>query len=441
MKKLRSTLFFLVPLLVATVLWAAGKNPTAIHPFAGSQEGDGFNLHVIDTNIGTAWELVDADTGFTPFTTDTTLKIASGNVNGDSALVHITGLRKVRLGASAGKRDTVQYYSMMKKVDGLDTVTTDSVFHSIEQVWIDSIEPGFVAVWATGQSPTIGPILRRITSTDKTNAIFSPIAHLMFGTDDTPLLESITYGMDYPGQLDTLKWSKGGVYAKIDTLLRNSRNKDTSKVYDITSLDALAVNWRITVVAGATNGGTYALTITPQVSIDSTTWTSVTPLISKTTSTTATTSQTVYQAATDSASLNLRASWSDIAANNFIRWILTYSVDKTTDGNTTIVNPYAATARYDSTRIVAQVMRKLGQSMNGISYELREYPNAYSTIDYTKNYVVRSRAYVTPASRATVQEFPGGMRLTPHSYLAVMAKADVGDTKGYVTIIGKRRVR
>ena len=46
MKKLTS---YTIPtiLLLATILWAAGKNPTGHHPFSGSTEGDGFNLHVI----------------------------------------------------------------------------------------------------------------------------------------------------------------------------------------------------------------------------------------------------------------------------------------------------------------------------------------------------------------------------------------------------------
>ena len=61
-------------MLFATSLWAASGQALRNHPYRGDgSKGGSFHIAVKDTLIGTAWERVTADTGFTQMSTDTTI--------------------------------------------------------------------------------------------------------------------------------------------------------------------------------------------------------------------------------------------------------------------------------------------------------------------------------------------------------------------------------
>lgn len=184
--------FALVGLAILSM--GAANAPFGTNPFAGSREGQGFAFTVVDTDIDNAFEIVNEDSGanytYTPMAADTTLRIRYFGSSGDTALVHVTGIRPKRGGAGGTMKDTLSSYHKTYKVNGGDSVSTDSVLHMFEQAWVDSGKAALIIVWSKGQSKSSAPLakipLRRIAS---------PIAHLLFGSHDSPVLNQITYGV------------------------------------------------------------------------------------------------------------------------------------------------------------------------------------------------------------------------------------------------------
>ena len=436
-------------LLAASALWlgAAGR-PFGTNPFSGDFGGDGFNIHVVDSDIDETFEIVDTDSGasytYTPISTDTTVMIRYNGSNGDTAIIHVTGIRPKRGNASganySAQKDSLAWYHKMYKLDGGDSTATDSVLHMFEQVWVDSGEGNSVIVWAKGNSATSTP-LRKIPP----RRITAPIAHVLFGTQDTPLLEKVVYGVydtSRTALFDSVMWSQSasGVQNKramVDTLVGDS-DVDTSRVVLIDGLEALSVFITSTVVDGSIAGGEYSLTMTPQVSIDSTNWTSIGPTFTQTASATASQSQILFYT-TDSGTavpsrVATKAQRTLIDASLYLRWIVTRTVDTYKAGVS------------DSTFLNIRMARQYPPSDKGVVFELRQYPNIENALQYTADYVVRDRAHVL-AGQEVVRDFNpagqagGGMQLPPRCYLAIVAKGDDADRVGYVALVGKRRSR
>lgn len=171
-------------LLIASVVWSQGVR-IGTNPFGGSQSGDGFDFVVVDSDIGTSFELVVQDTGFTQMTVDTTLKVSyHGASAGDSAVVRLRGLRP----NSGSFRDSLAYHTETVVVDSGDTVETDSTFHIFEDAWLDSTEAQPVTVfWRLGSGGTT-----RLDSI-VAGTYVSPIAQRVFGNHDRPSIQRIHY--------------------------------------------------------------------------------------------------------------------------------------------------------------------------------------------------------------------------------------------------------
>lgn len=434
-------------LVVAAVfLLGPASRPFGTNPFSGDIAGDGFIVHVVDTDIDEAFEIVDEDSSdrytYTAISTDTTVMLRYAGANGDTALIHVTGIRPKRgvgTGANyAAGRDTLAYYHKMYKLDGGDSTATDSVLHMFEQAWVDSGEANTVLVWAKGNSATSTP-LRKIPP----RRITSSIAHLLFGAGDTPLLEGITYGVydtSRTALFDSVRWSQSAagvpnLRAMVDTLVGDS-DVDTTKIVRLDGLQAMSAFITSTVVDGSIAGGDYSLTMTPQVSADSTNWTSVGPTFLQTASATASQSHILFYT-TDSGTavpsrVATKAQRTLIDAALYLRWIVTRTVDGYIAGVS------------DSTFLNIRLARQYDPSDKGVLFELRQYPNIENALQYTNDYVVRDRVHV-PAGEEVVRNFTtmtgGGIYLPPRCYLAVVGRGDDADRVGYVTLIGKRRSR
>lgn len=233
-----------VVMLVATGLWlGAASRPFGTDPFSGGYEGKAFNITVTDTDIDAAFEVVNADSAanytYTPVATDTTVMVKYLGGNGDTALVKITGIRPKR-GVGNGNsysagRDTLAYVEKLLKVDGGDSVAVDSVLHMFEQAWVDSAKGALILVWAKGNSATGTPLVKI-----PKNRITSPIAHVLFGANDTPVLEQITYSIasstsivyelrQYPNIENALQYTND--YVVRDRVMVDDNNREITHVF------------------------------------------------------------------------------------------------------------------------------------------------------------------------------------------------------------------
>ncbi|GEM_PF-4105315 len=439
---IKQKLIALVLVVVGVGFLGAAGRPFGTDPFSGSREGQGFVLHVVDTDIDEAFEIVDEDSAgaytYTPISTDTTVMIRYYGSNGDTARVTVTGIRPKRGGNGGTMKDSLSYYSRTYKVDGGDSTATDSVLHMFEQAWVDSGKASMVVVWAKGSSPTTNP-LRKIPP----RRITTPIAHLQFGSHDTPVLERAIFGVidsSRTALFDSVRWSQSasGVARNVmrDTLVGDT-DADTSRVYRVDGLQAAQAVVTIVVSDGSSAGGNYSLTITPQVSIDSTNWISNGPAYSQTSSAGATTSQILFYTTASATGLGAiqiatKAQLARLDASLYLRWLTAYSVDTYKGGVS------------DSTFVNIRLGRQYEPSDKGVLYELRQYPNIENALQYPNDYVVRDRVRV-PAGEEVVRDYQnatsGGIELPEKCYIAVVARGDDADRSGYVTLIGKRRAR
>lgn len=229
-----------VVLLAGGVLWLGAANkPFGTDPFSGGYEGKPFNITVTDTDIDAAFEIVNADSGalytYTPIATDTTVLVKYLGSNGDTALVKITGIRPKRGGAYAAGKDTLGYVEKLLKVDGGDSVAVDSVLHMFEQAWVDSAKGALILVWAKGNSATGTPLVKI-----PKNKITAPIAHVLFGAGDTPVLEQITYSTasassivyelrQYPNIENALQYAND--YVVRDRVMVDANNREITHVF------------------------------------------------------------------------------------------------------------------------------------------------------------------------------------------------------------------
>lgn len=410
--------------LFGLLLIGATNRPLGTNPFSGGREESGFSIHVVDEDIDDdVFEVVDADTGFTPMAADTTIKVFYEGGNGDTALVRIWGIRPKNVRSA---NDTLRSWTELLKVDGGDTVTTDSIYHAFNQAWLDTGEASAVRVWPAGQSNT-AKRLRTIPA----RRISAPIAQFIFGGDDSPEVSSIEVGMSrrMNSMLDSVAWSQGGSWPKIDTLVGDS-DADTSLVIPIQGAQSIGYTWKTTVKDGSLAGGGYSLTITPQVSHDSTNWFSLisNAVFTKTASANGTTIQVLYNTAGDT----ILAGGRNIAyidGSRFLRWIAAYSVDTYIAGVS------------DSTFIALIQDRQYQPGTIGISYELRVYPNIENPVNYAADYWVMEQAYVNGSDPTKVFSWPNGLRLPKRTMIAVVARGDIDNMAGYATITGNRRTR
>ena len=142
-------IIFIVSLIVGVMgLSFAAPRPHGTNPRAGGITGAGFNVFTVDNDIDQAFELVTADTGFTPLAANATVKVAFLSASsGDTALVQVWGI------LSDVNRDTLGYHRELLKVAGGDTVATDSTYHIYETAFLDSaVASGPVIVFSDAAS-------------------------------------------------------------------------------------------------------------------------------------------------------------------------------------------------------------------------------------------------------------------------------------------------
>ena len=150
-------------------------------PFGGSQGRSAFDFTVVDTDIDeSAFVLVaEGITNFTQMVADSTVKAAYLGSNGDTAIVKIRGLVSPSL----------NYRTQTLLVDGLDTVATDSTFHIFEASFLDSSMAATTIVFSRMASArnSTNSLLDSISL----NQFVMPVAHKVFGANDSPRLERI----------------------------------------------------------------------------------------------------------------------------------------------------------------------------------------------------------------------------------------------------------
>jgi len=153
-------------LIAVSVAWGR----IGMTPF-DSQDG-GFVIAVSDTGVSnTAFVLVSQDTGFTQASgADSTIKVAYRGANGDTAIVHLSAIR----GNSSS--DSLERDELRIKVDGADTVRTDSTYNLFEFAWVDTAKASSVIVFSRMSTPS-GSRLDSIAA----NEIWRPDAHVFFG--------------------------------------------------------------------------------------------------------------------------------------------------------------------------------------------------------------------------------------------------------------------
>lgn len=145
-------------LLIATAATADNvSNPT---------QGVGASrvLHVIDTDIDSALEIVDADSGFTPLKANGVINVLYEAANTDTAYINITGLR-----ADSTWVDTTML------VPGRQPASTAATFMAFDQAHLQHETNGIVAVYSTATSSS--SMLRTIAA----NVIHEPIAQIYAG--------------------------------------------------------------------------------------------------------------------------------------------------------------------------------------------------------------------------------------------------------------------
>lgn len=132
-------------------------------------------LHVIDTDIEGAFEIADADTGFTPLKANGVINVLYQANNTDTAYVQIQGIR-----ADSTWIDTLIL------APGRQVVTTAATFMALDQVWVQHETNGIVAVYSTVTSAT--SMLRQIDA----NEIHEPIAQIYAGRRGV-ILEAVQF--------------------------------------------------------------------------------------------------------------------------------------------------------------------------------------------------------------------------------------------------------
>lgn len=419
--------------LMALCLLGAANKPFGTNPFTGGRSDGGFSLQVVDEDIDDdGFEIVDADTGYTPMAADTTIKVYYDHASGDTALVRVWGIRPKN---TRSVNDSLRSWTELLKVGGGDTVTTDSIYHAFNQAWLDSAENAPVYVWPAGQSHT----LKRLRSIPP-RRIVSPIAQFVFGNDDSPEITAIEVGLSQSASslLDSVDWYNGrpngngvplGVTSavSVDTLTGDT-DADTSFVIPIQGIQSLGYTWQANVIDGSIAGGNYSLTITPQVSQDQANWFSLvsSAVFTKSASANATTMQVLYNTSGDT----ILAGGKNIAyidGSRFLRWVAAYSVDAYLGGVS------------DTTFVTLIQDRQYWPGSVGISYEIRVYPNIENAVQFANDYWVLDRAYIN--GKPHTFSWPDGLRLPKRTMIAVVAKGDIDDMRGFVTITGSRRTR
>ena len=127
-------------------------------PYSGSQGRASFDFTVVDTDIDASYELVsEGVTSFTQMVADST--------------------------------PSLRYITQTISVAGADTIETDSTFHVFERAWLDSGMAAATIVFSRMASAT-HPTTSMVDSISL-NEFVNPVAHLIFGSNDSPRLERV----------------------------------------------------------------------------------------------------------------------------------------------------------------------------------------------------------------------------------------------------------
>jgi|GEM_PF-5392023 len=161
--------------LIALLAGASFAEPLNYNPGAGASSGDGFYIHVTDTDIDGSFELVTGDAQFAATAKDSVIYVAhdttsAGTVT-DTAYVTVTGL------SVSGRRIEQQL-----AIAGGDTAVTDSAIHWYESAYLDSTMAGTFKVFHTkGSAVQLGTIAAGV--------FWEPQALVVFGKPDRPVLD------------------------------------------------------------------------------------------------------------------------------------------------------------------------------------------------------------------------------------------------------------
>jgi hypothetical protein len=168
-------------LLIAVVLSADTKG---VSPYGG--DGNRYVIHVIDTDIDAAFEIADADSGFTPLAANAPIRVLYSAANSDTAYVRIQGIRA----------DSVWVDTTMR-CPGHQAQTTAATFMAFEQAYLETEKSGVVSIYATATSA--GNQLRNIAA----NTLHEPIAQV-YADKRSVFLESVQF--NHLTGVDTTSW-------------------------------------------------------------------------------------------------------------------------------------------------------------------------------------------------------------------------------------------
>jgi len=219
----RITLAFLT--LIVCAVWA---NPLHHNPFAGDRYIGGSERVVIaDSLVGTTWKVLTAHNSWEKMTSDSTaralIKGGSGNVRVRAAGIarkdshYYVGTARV----AVNDTDAVKFTKRVHSGNGF-TAVIDSIFSTIERVWIDSggTHASYAVVFGGGASPRSAVIDSVPAGRYKAGAMsvhaggdgskndIIEFDRLTVGSHDPSSADICQFELRlYPDALDTLRWS------------------------------------------------------------------------------------------------------------------------------------------------------------------------------------------------------------------------------------------
>lgn len=174
--------------ILAAIACAVGWVATAAAQPVGLDGRQGFWIHVVDRDVDAAFELVTADTGFTPMAVDATLMAAfdttgyAGASSASTAKLYVSGIR-----FNAGS-DSLRRVVRAISLAGGDTsqVNAGDTLSIFESAWLDTAVNGPILVFSD-----IADVRGSVLDTIAAGTIWNPKAHVFAGRDEEIVLDYV----------------------------------------------------------------------------------------------------------------------------------------------------------------------------------------------------------------------------------------------------------